>query len=248
MTLRVSSMANEMGEMAAARYPAFTAQHPNVTVQFENVQDYSTKLIVLAAAGGLGDLAMIYLSSGAYHYLVPTGALGDHTALIARDKYDLKQFYATAIDAIRVNKKLYGLPFKAQNSSIGLFWNVDLFEVARTQAADARLDVRRPGGRGRQAHPARGDGGVGGWQRVGLGRADDHQRGHAAVGRGGALAGWPEGGPGPARGPPGADLPLRPGAQAADRHLLAADRRPGRLLRRRQRRRCSRAPWWATRG
>ena len=129
VTLRVSSMANEMGEMAAARYPAFTAQHPNVTVQFENVQDYSAKLIVLAAAGGLGDQAMIYLSSGAYHYLAPTGALADHTALIARDKYDLKQFYPTAIDAVRLNQKLYGLPFKAQNSSIGLFWNVDLFEA-----------------------------------------------------------------------------------------------------------------------
>jgi ABC-type glycerol-3-phosphate transport system substrate-binding protein len=129
VTLRVSSMANEMGEMAATRYPAFTAEHPNVKVEFENVQDYSAKLIVLAAAQSLGDLAMIYLSSGAYHYLAPADALVDHTPMVTRDKYDLKQFYPTAIDAVRINKKLYGLPFKAQNANIGLFWNVDTFEA-----------------------------------------------------------------------------------------------------------------------
>src|SRR5262245_55490747 len=108
VTLRVTSAANEMGEMAASRYPAFTAQHPNVTVQFEDTPDYSAKLVVLAAAGGLGDLAMIYLSSGAYHYLAPNGALVDHTPLAARDRYDLKQFYAAAVDAVRLNSKVYG--------------------------------------------------------------------------------------------------------------------------------------------
>src|SRR5690349_9703482 len=75
VTLRVSSAANEMGEMAAVRYPAFTAAHPGVTAVFEDTPDYSAKLTVLAAADGLGDLAMVYLSSGAYHLLAPTGAL-----------------------------------------------------------------------------------------------------------------------------------------------------------------------------
>ena len=129
ITLRVSSAANEMGEMAATRYPAFTAQHPTVKVVFEDTPDYSSKLIVLAAAEGLGDLAMIYLSSGAYHYLAPNGVLVDTTPLATRDKYDLKQFYAVAIDAIRINKNLYGLPFKAQNANTGLFWNVETFEA-----------------------------------------------------------------------------------------------------------------------
>jgi ABC-type glycerol-3-phosphate transport system substrate-binding protein len=129
VTLRVTSAANEMGEMAATRYPAFTAQHPNVTVQFEDTPDYSAKLIVLAAAESLGDLAMIYLSSGAYHYLAPNGVLVDHTPLAARDKYDLKQFYPLAVEAIRLEKTLYGLPFKAQNANVALFWNVEAFEA-----------------------------------------------------------------------------------------------------------------------
>lgn len=129
VTLRVSSAANEMGEMAAVRYAAFTAQHPNVKVQFEDTPDYSAKLIVLAAAESLGDLAMIYLSSGAYHYLAPNGVLADHTSLATRDKYDLKQFYPLAIEAVRLDKKLYGLPFKAQNANVALFWNVEAFEA-----------------------------------------------------------------------------------------------------------------------
>ena len=130
VTLRVSSAANEMGEMAAARYPAFTAAHPGVTAVFEDTPDYSAKLAVLAAADGLGDLAMVYLSSGAYHLLAPTGALADHTPLATRDRYDLKQFYDLAVEALRLNGRVYGLPFKAQVSNVALFWNADLFEAA----------------------------------------------------------------------------------------------------------------------
>src|SRR5688572_13665569 len=129
VTLRVSSAANEMGEMAAARYPAFTAKHPNVKAEFEDTPDFSAKLTVLAAANSLGDLSMVYLSSRAYHYLAPNDVLTDHTPFVTRDRYDLKQFYDLAIEAVRIDKKLYGLPFKAENASIALFWNVDAFEA-----------------------------------------------------------------------------------------------------------------------
>src|SRR5688572_15804174 len=56
VTLRVSSAANEMGEMAAARYPAFTTKYPNVKAEFEDTPDFSAKLTVLAAANSLSDL------------------------------------------------------------------------------------------------------------------------------------------------------------------------------------------------
>jgi ABC-type glycerol-3-phosphate transport system substrate-binding protein len=119
-----------MGEMAALRYPAFTAAHPGVTAVFEDTPDYSAKLAVLAAADGLGDLAMVYLSSGSYQLLAPFGALSDHTPFVTRDKYDLKQFYDLAIDAIRLDGRIYGLPFKAQVANVALFWNVEMFEAA----------------------------------------------------------------------------------------------------------------------
>jgi ABC-type glycerol-3-phosphate transport system substrate-binding protein len=129
ITLRVTSVASEMGEMAASRYPAFTEKFPRIKVEFENNPEYGTKITVLAAADSLGDLAMGYTNTGQYHFLAQNDVFSDHDAFIARDKYDLKQFYDLAVEAIRINKKLYGLPFKGQIARIALFWNVDAFEA-----------------------------------------------------------------------------------------------------------------------
>src|SRR5262249_44930654 len=52
-----------------------------------------------------------------------------HDALIARDKYDLKQFYDLAVQALRIDGKLYTLPFKGQIARLFAFYNVDVFEA-----------------------------------------------------------------------------------------------------------------------
>jgi multiple sugar transport system substrate-binding protein len=129
VTIRVMSVDSEMGEMARARYPAFTEKHPHIKVEYENNPEYGAKFIVLAAADSLGDLAMGYVNTGQYHFLAQNNVFSDHDAFIARDKYDLKQFYDLALEGIRINKKLYGLPFKGQIARIALFWNVDAFEA-----------------------------------------------------------------------------------------------------------------------
>lgn len=119
----------EMGEMAAERLPAFEAKFPNVKVQYDNPPDYGTKLFVLAAAGSLGDVAMSYTNQGQYHFLAQNDVFAPHDPLVARDKYDLKQFYDLAVQPLRIDGKLYVLPFKGQIARLFAFYNVDMFEA-----------------------------------------------------------------------------------------------------------------------
>jgi multiple sugar transport system substrate-binding protein len=128
VTLVLNGTDSEMGEMAAARFPAFEQKFTHVKVQYDNPPDYGTKLTVLAAAGSLGDVAMSYTNTGQYHFLAQNDVFSPHDPLIQRDKYDLKQFYDLAVAPLRIDGKLYVLPFKGQIARLFLFYNQDAFE------------------------------------------------------------------------------------------------------------------------
>jgi len=129
VTLVLNGTDSEMGEMAAARFPAFEQKFPHVKVQYDNPPDYSTKLFVVAAAGSLGDVAMTYTNQGQFHFLAQNDVFAPHDPLVARDKYDLKQFYDLAVQSLRVDGKLFVLPFKGQIARLFLFYNQDAFEA-----------------------------------------------------------------------------------------------------------------------
>ena len=128
VTLTLNGTDSEMGEMGAVRFPAFEQQYPNVKVNYDGPPDYGDKLFVLAAAGSLGDVAMTYTNTGQFQFLAQNDLFALHDPLIAREKYDLKQFYDLAIQALRIDGKLYVLPFKGQIARLFLFYNVDEFE------------------------------------------------------------------------------------------------------------------------
>jgi ABC-type glycerol-3-phosphate transport system substrate-binding protein len=128
VTLVLNGTDSEMGEMAAARFPAFEQKFPGWKVQYDNPPDYGAKLFVLAAAGSLGDVIMSYTNTGQFQFLAQNDIFALHDPLIARDKYDLKQFYDLAIQALRIDGKLYVLPFKGQIARMFLFYNVDAFD------------------------------------------------------------------------------------------------------------------------
>jgi ABC-type glycerol-3-phosphate transport system substrate-binding protein len=130
VTLVLNGTDSEMGEMAAERLPAFEQKFAPNKVTYDNPPDYGTKLFVLAAAGSLGDVSMSYTNTGQFHFLAQNDVFAPHDPLIARDKYDLKQFYELAVQALRIDGKLYVLPFKGQIARLFAFYNVDLFESA----------------------------------------------------------------------------------------------------------------------
>ena len=127
VSLTLNGTDSEMGEMAAERFPAFEKKFENVKVTYDNPPDYGDKLFVLAAAGSVGDVAMTYTNTGQFQFLAQNDLFALHDPFIARDKYDLKQFYDLAISALRIDGKLYVLPFKGQIARLFLFYNQDVF-------------------------------------------------------------------------------------------------------------------------
>jgi len=133
VTLTLNGTDSEMGEMAAVRFPQFEQKYGH-KVQFDNPPDYGTKLMVLAAAGSLSDVAMSYTNTGQYHFLAQNDVFALHDPFIARDKYDLKQFYDLAVQPLRIDGKLYVLPFKGQIARLFLFYNQDAFDSRGVKA------------------------------------------------------------------------------------------------------------------
>jgi len=133
VTLTLNGTDSEMGEMAAVRFPQFE-QKSGHKVQYDNPPDYGTKLMVLAAAGSLGDVAMSYTNTGQYHFLAQNDVFALHDPFVARDKYDLKQFYDLAVQPLRIDGKLYVLPFKGQIARLFLFYNQDAFDSRGVKA------------------------------------------------------------------------------------------------------------------
>lgn len=119
----------------------FSQAYPWITVETIPDSGYE-KLIVLLAAGDLGDIIWLSTGVGTFFEFASLGHLMALDDLVNRDKYDLKQFYPRAIDTARFEGKLYGLPSLLHPSHLGLFYNVNLFELSgvRPPSSDWTLD------------------------------------------------------------------------------------------------------------
>jgi multiple sugar transport system substrate-binding protein len=133
LTLRLWGEQTEMGQMAAARLPLFEQKFAHVKVHME-----AGNQLVLAVAGTLGDVSASGTNTGQHQYLARNGVFPSHEPFIARDRYDLKQFYDLGLQAVRIDGKLHGLLYKGQIARIALYYNVDLFERAGVRPPTAQ--------------------------------------------------------------------------------------------------------------
>ena len=111
------------------RAKAFTDANPSITIDLVANSGYE-KLIVLAAAGDLGDVYWASTGQGSYFELAGTGHAMELDATIKRDKYDLKQFYPHALEQARLDGKQYGMPEGIHPGGCALYFNQSLFEQA----------------------------------------------------------------------------------------------------------------------
>src|SRR5688572_13366285 len=118
----------------AEQLPAFQAKFPNIKVAEEGFtgEDYYTKITVLSAGGTLGDVMWTSVGGGGIYNLVAQKMLLPLDTLIAREKFDLNQYYKNTIEGLKREGKLYGLPFKAHPGVGPLFYNET--EFTRTGA------------------------------------------------------------------------------------------------------------------
>jgi len=122
------SMLNSIAE-------AYTAAHPNVTVQFDTIDfdDYVSKVTIQLAGGTPPDAG--WLMETAAPSFVDAGVLADlKPVLTSYPDYDFEDLSAPTLKLWQSGDALYGVPFS--NSPIFLVYNKDLFEKAGVAAPD----------------------------------------------------------------------------------------------------------------
>jgi multiple sugar transport system substrate-binding protein len=130
VTLRLGERAGTEEQALDNRLPAFFQANPNVKVEREVITgDMIQALRTMAASNTLPDNCHAYTGGQEYHNFALGGAFRQIDQNIARDKLDLKGWFPEMIEIMKIDGKLYGLPFKGQVLSAGFYYNASLFET-----------------------------------------------------------------------------------------------------------------------
>jgi multiple sugar transport system substrate-binding protein len=130
VSVRLIERLDQESQALDARLPVFRTQFPNITVEREAVPgaELIPKLQTMAAADTMPDNAHSFLGSQFYHNFSATGAFLNIDSRLARDKVDIKAWFPEVIDIMKIDGRLFGLPYKGQILSAGFFYNITLFE------------------------------------------------------------------------------------------------------------------------
>lgn len=118
--------------------PNFQAQNPNIKVVLDVLPaepEYWAKVQALYATGQVGD--MIWASLGNYKNFADKGLLGALDSIISKDKYDLKDYKSVAIDTMKWQGKLFGMPWGAHTGNPAVLYNADLLAADGVKIEDA---------------------------------------------------------------------------------------------------------------
>ena len=109
--------------------PGFEAAHPDVKINLVVVpwNEFDTQFSILSAAGTPPDVWSAWGSDNFADY-VARGLVADLTPYIARDAYDLSDFFPEVLDSYDFDGKRYGLPMQTTASFV--FYNKDMFDAA----------------------------------------------------------------------------------------------------------------------
>jgi multiple sugar transport system substrate-binding protein len=153
-TVRFHSRGGAPGSQEVTLYdeqmPLFMQKYPNIKVVHEGFtgEDFSQKITVLAAGGSLGDVMWTAIGGGVIYYFASTKTIQPVDALVAKEKFDLGQYYKNVIEGLKRDGKLYGLPFKSHPGVSVLFYNESAFEKAggipdKTWSLDRLIDAAK---------------------------------------------------------------------------------------------------------
>ncbi|MCL4509090.1 MAG: sugar ABC transporter substrate-binding protein [Chloroflexi bacterium] len=117
----------------------FNKAHPSIHVSFAPVTgNYWTAIQTRMAGGDAPDA--YYLEPGHVVSLRCRHALLNLTPYVARDKFDLSDFYPGGPVEYTIDEKLWALPRDFANQDI--FYNVDLFKKANIPLPPAKFDAK----------------------------------------------------------------------------------------------------------
>ena len=136
--IRVAFRQGSDAEWQEKLIPAFQAKHPNIKVAVDVLPaepEYWAKVQALYATGQVSD--MIWASLGNYKNFADKGLLGELDKVISKDKYDLKDYKQVALDNLKWNGKLYGMPWGAHTGNVAVMYNADLLAAEGVKIEDA---------------------------------------------------------------------------------------------------------------
>ena len=123
----------------------FKEKFPNVTVEYRpialdggNQQSAYPKMLAAAQAGSLGDLHAWDPSHWQMYQAAKRKIIAPIDDLIARDKYDLAQFFKPFIDYQKWQGKTWGLPSWGWTGQDGFLYNTQLLEAAGVKLPDPK--------------------------------------------------------------------------------------------------------------
>lgn len=133
ITLKFHSRLGGQSDYFEEQGKIFEEEH-GITIQHEPVPggdaEYYPKLQALFATGQMGDVVWSSIGRSQYYFLAANAMLREIDDLVAGDNFDLGEYYDTAIEVLRLENKLYGLPWIIHPGRSGLMMNLDLFEQA----------------------------------------------------------------------------------------------------------------------
>lgn len=118
--------------MYDVRLEEFMAEYPQITVEYLQVarEEYMVKVQTMAAAGTLGDFMWTSLTWCDYQYLATKGLLLPMDDWLEANNQPLSQWIPAAVDAMRVDGKLYGIPSCSHPGHAFMYVNEDAFAAA----------------------------------------------------------------------------------------------------------------------
>jgi multiple sugar transport system substrate-binding protein len=138
-TLRYHARTGSEADTLNDRLPEFK-QKTGVEVKSETFPggEYYQKMQALIAGGQLGDVFWGSLGIG-WPIWGASGVMRPLDEFVQAEKFDTSQYYKAAIDQLYYQGKLYGLPFKLQAATIGIYYNAD--QVKEAGAKEPSLDM-----------------------------------------------------------------------------------------------------------
>ncbi len=141
MTIRFGARQGDKTDFIKDRIAAFTKLYPKVTVTYEELPqqdaEYYPKLQSFSVTKNLPDVFWASIGRSSYQFLASKAVLRDVGQRATENKVDLAtDFYPNAIESLKVNGKIYALPWTVHPGRSILFYNKTLWEKAGLKASD----------------------------------------------------------------------------------------------------------------
>lgn len=122
------------------RSKAFSQENSSIGIEQRPIAGsndaYYPKLTAEFAAGSASDVFWVSTGFGLYDSYAWSKQLIAADPFIQSDNIDLSQWFSAAIDTIKLDGKLYALPWGMHPDDIGLWYNKDMFDKANVAPPD----------------------------------------------------------------------------------------------------------------